>query len=97
MAALNSIVLELQQQGSVPTLSLLLDEIGGTFETLLNSVTDPPKLNPSSTVMSRRWYLSQGQDAAWCRHIQLKVSFPAEAFKNELLTVTEIGALVNEE
>lgn len=97
MAALNSIVLELQQVGSVPGVSLLLDEISGTFEQLIQSVTDPPRLPTSQTIMSRRWYLSQGNAASWCRHIQLKLSWAAEAFKNEVLTVTAIGALANEE
>lgn len=97
LAVLNSVVLELQQVGSIPNVSLLLDEISGTFEQLTQSVTDPPKLIPSQTVMSRRWYLSQGNESYMCRHIQLKVSWPAESFKNELLTLTEIGALINEE
>lgn len=96
LAALESIILELQNVGSIPTVSLLLDEIGGSFETLLNSVTDPPNLIPSQTVMSRRWYLAQGQASAFCRHIQLKIGFPSEAAKNEVLSVTEIGALVND-
>lgn len=98
LAALNSIILELQNTGSVPSLALMLDEISGNnFETLVNFVDDPPKLAPSTSIMSKRWYLSQGNDPAWCRHIQLKISFSAEAYKNELITVTAIGALVSEE
>jgi hypothetical protein len=98
LAALDSVVLELQQVGSIPTLSLMLDEISGNnFETLIKSITDPPRLSPSQTVMSRRWYLSQGQDPRVCRHIQVRISFIAEALKNELLTLTAIGALMSEE
>ncbi len=96
LAALESIILELKNVGSIPTISLLLDEISGTFEQLISSVTDPPNLVPSNSVMSRRWYLSQGQASTFCRHIQLKVSFAAEVAKNELLTVSEVGAVVSD-
>lgn len=97
LALLDSIVIELKQVGSIPSISLLLDEIGGTFEQLPNSVDDPPNLPPpSQTIMAKRWYLSQGKTPAVCRHIQLKISWPAEAAKNEVLTTTEIGSLVNE-
>jgi hypothetical protein len=97
LALLDSIVIELKQVGSVPNVSLLLDEISGTFEQLPQSVDDPPNLPPpSQTVMAKRWYLSQGKTSAFCRHIQLKMNWSAEAAKNEVLTVTEIGSLVNE-
>lgn len=97
LALLDSIVIELQKTGSVPSVALLLDEIGGTFENLLNAVDDPPNLPPaSSTLLSKRWYLSQGKTSSFCRHIQLQISWPSEAAKNEILTVTEIGSLVQE-
>jgi hypothetical protein len=96
LALLDSIVVELQNRGTPPSVSLLLDEISGTFEQLVKAENDPPNLAPSQTVMSKRWWLSQGNLPAFCRHIQLKLSFVTEAVKNEVLTVTEIGSLVQE-
>lgn len=98
LAGLNSIVLELQKVGSVPLVSIMLDEISGNnFETLISSVDDPPRLAPSTTLYSKRWYLAQGQRSAYCRNCQVMVSFASEDSKNELLTMTLIGSLINEE
>lgn len=97
LALLDSIVLELQKVGSIPSVLLMLDEISNDFETLPNPVDDPPRLLPSNSVYSKRWYVAGGNNPAPCRHIQLKISFASEAAKNELLTVTTIGSLVSDE
>jgi len=97
LAEISSITAELQQVGSIPTVSVLLDEINGNFETLNNYVADPPVLTPSQSIMSNRFYLLQGNDAVVCRHLQIKLSFPAEAARNELLTLSIWGALLAQE
>jgi hypothetical protein len=97
LAEVSSINLELQKVGSVPSVGILLDEIAGGFETLNNSVDSPAVLTPSKTVFSKRFDLAQGNDAALCRHMQVKVSFPTESFKNELLTLSIFGKLMYEE
>lgn len=97
LAEVSSINLELQKVGSIPSVGVLLDEISGGFETLVNSVDSPAVLTPSKTVLSRRFDLSQGNDAALCRHMQVKISFPTESFKNELLTLSIFGKLMYEE
>lgn len=82
--------------GSKPTLGVLLDEIGGTFDPLPNSVADPPELPPSGTTYNQRFYLSQTQDPAICRHMQVEVNWPAENFANELYSMTIFGSYASE-
>jgi hypothetical protein len=76
--------------GSHPSISVLLDEISGTFESLPTSV-NASVLPPSSSLYEDWFYLTQGGLPALCRHLQLQISFPAEAVKNELLTYTIFG------
>lgn len=93
LAVVDSITLELQNVGSVPSLGVLMNEISGSFANLAQSVNDPPDLLPSTTVMSNRFYLSQNPKGNLCRHLQMKVTFAAEAVKNELLTISIYGGL----
>lgn len=93
MAELSSIVVDAVATGSTPSISVILDEISGTFQPLLNYVNDPPALFPSTSLYSNRYYFSQNPSiTAWCRHMQIKVSWPIEAYKNEIYTMTIIGA-----
>ena len=84
------------------TVAVLLDEISGTFESLPTFVNDPPQLVNSASVLSNRFYLSQGTVPPICRHIQVQLSgqitsgLPA-ATKDELLALTIRGALVSEQ
>jgi len=80
-----------------PGIAVLLDEISGAFETLSNSVNDPPQLAASTTLFSNRFYLSQGTVPPLCRHMQIKLSGAATATKDELLSLTIRGALVAEQ
>ena len=77
--------------GSIPTMSVLLDDTQGTFETLVNSVNDPPTLPPSTYTVGNRWYFSQGGTPAWCRHMQMKISWGATATFDEILSYTLFG------
>jgi hypothetical protein len=79
------------------SVSVLLDEIAGTFESLPNSVNDPPQLNPSISVLSNRFYLSQGATPPICRHMQIQLNGAAVATEDELLALTVRGALVGEQ
>lgn len=81
--------------GSHPTLSVLLNEVSGTFEFLPSSV-NASVLPPSTSLYTDWFYLTQGAQPAICRHLQLKVSFPAENFQNELLTYTIFGRHLSE-
>ncbi len=79
--------------GSVPAVSVLIGEIEGTFEALLNSVPEPPSLPASTSVLSNRYYLKQGQQPIIFQHFQLKVDFGTESEANELLGYSCYGAL----
>jgi hypothetical protein len=95
IAEVASITTELRQVGTVPTASVLMEEISGSFETLPNPINDPPMLPPSSTVMAKRFHLSTAQPpvSALCRHMQVKLGFAPEAAKNELLSLSIYGRL----
>lgn len=80
-----------------PTVAVLLDEITGAFETLPISVNDPPQLAPSISVLSNRFYLSQGTVPPICRHMQVQLSGSAANRKDELLSLCIRGALIGEQ
>ena len=86
--------------GSHPTVSVVLDEIEGTiavpFTSLGAFVPDTPVLVASQTLFSDRFYISQTQLPAVCRHMQVKVTWPTEIAANELLTWSVIGANIEE-
>lgn len=93
IAELESLTLELRNVGTLPAVAVLLEEISGSFETLTNSVNDPPLLAASSTVISKRFYITQSTKPVLCRHLQVKITFATENAKNELLTFSLSGAL----
>lgn len=88
-----SITIESMRTGSQPSLSVLLGEISGTFESLPSSVPDPPHLPESQTLYSDRYYLNQSQNPVVCRHLQLKFDFNTDNSPNELLSYSVYGAL----
>lgn len=89
------LTLELQRQGTIPSLSVLLDEISGTFDNLPSPIDDPPRLPPSTTLYSKRYHLSTASPgvSAYCRHLRIKISFAIEATKNEVLSLSLYGRL----
>lgn len=82
--------------GSRPSVSVLIDEIFGSFEAMPLYVPDPPQLLPSTSLYAQRFYFSQTQDPAICRHLQIKVAWPAENFQNEMLSLTIYGGFSGE-
>jgi hypothetical protein len=80
-----------------PEIGVILDEIAGTFEELPLSVNDPPQLNPSTSILSQRFYLSQGTDPPLCKHCQIQLTGAAATTKDELLSLTIRGQLVAEQ
>lgn len=94
IAEVNNIIIELPKLGSVPSVSVLLEEINGQFQTLANSVDDPPRLPASNSLISKRFYLNQNQQSVLTRHLQVKISFSStDKIKNELYTMSIFGAL----
>ena len=81
--------------------AVLIDEISGAFESLggtqFNPTNDPPQLATSVSVLSNRFYLSTGTIPPIGRHLQLQLTGAATATKDELLSTTIRGALIEEE
>jgi hypothetical protein len=76
------------------SVAVLLDEITGDFVNLVHTSNDPPNLAPSKSVTATRFWATQGADNVQkCRHLQVKVSWNAESYPNELLTYTIYGRL----
>lgn len=64
----------------------------GPFDVLKNWTLDPPILRPSRSILGQRfWFSELENDAALCRHMQVQLTWAAEAFANELLTFTVYG------
>ena len=84
---LDSVSIERMPVGSTATVSVMLQEINGTFTEIPNPVNDPPLLRPSTTIISQRHYLKAAQTPLpqSVRHLRVRVAFPAENAKNELL------------
>ena len=96
VAAIEFFTLESMRVGSTAGLAVLLGEISGTFEMLDRTRQDPPCLEPSQTLYSDRYHLSQNGLPVVCRHFQMKVIWPSEDAPNELLSFTIFGSLLSE-
>jgi hypothetical protein len=101
LASVESLTTDSVAIGTPLTLAVQLDEIGsgaaGSFEPLIDYVPDPTELSASNTVYAQRFYLSQSQLPAKCRHMQVEVAFGAtDVVKNELLSVSVFGAFEQE-
>jgi hypothetical protein len=81
------VLTEVSPVGTYPTIAVLLNEVSGSFTTLPNPVADPPLLVASTTVLMKRHDLKAAQTPLPqdIRHMQVKVSWIAENFKNEFL------------
>jgi len=96
LAELAFITSDSKAVGTKPTLSVLLDETSGVFTSMGRSVADPPFLSPSVSIYGERFYFSQTQEPAICRHLQLKISWPAEDQPNEMYSFTFYGGFAAE-
>jgi hypothetical protein len=85
--------------GTRPTVSVLMNEIGGHPEMVAKGSAlpiyspDPPQLGPaeSATIYNDRWWLSGSQKPAMCRHLQIEIAWPAVNEASELLSYTLFG------
>jgi hypothetical protein len=95
-AVVNSVLLNTMPVGTFPTVSVLVNEISGTFTQigvtpngLSAAVADPWELPASTTVKSMRLDLTAAKHPIPNRvlNMQIKLDFPSEAAKNEVLTL----------
>lgn len=99
LAETESITLEMT--GIQAGVAVLLDEIAESyaapFESLPLSVDDPPQLATSQSLLSKRFYLSQGTAPPLCRHLQIRLSGAAAETQDEVLSLSIRGALIPEQ
>ena len=98
LAELGFIHMDSARIGQAPLISVLLDEVYGypnapDFDPLSRWGHDPPRLPASRSMYSNRHYLSQTGKPAWCRHVQLKITFANENALSEVLSFTIFGAI----
>lgn len=86
--------------GTPLTLGVLMDEAvpyyTGPFDILKVWESDPPGLKKSRSITSQRFYLSELENEAVCRHMQVKIQWAEENALNELLTFTIYGGFLQE-
>lgn len=88
-ASLNSIIVTSPAIGNALSVSVLPNEISGSFTSIPLNTSDPFQLPASSTVNMKRYDWKGVQSALpnWIRHIQVKVTLPTEAARNEIYTL----------
>jgi hypothetical protein len=69
---------------------------GGLFEVLDDYVQDPTQTEPSITLYAQRFYLSQTQLPAVCRHLQILINWGTDTVRNELLSLSLYGGYEQE-
>lgn len=100
LAEVAFITLDSVATGTPPALSVIFDECvpyyTGPFQAINFKVEDPPTLQPSTSLYSLRYYMSETGQPAVCRHMQFRLDFPAENFQNELFSSSIFGAILVE-
>lgn len=95
-ALVDFITLQYVPTGTAPAVSVLPQDIAtiagvGSFVAIGSGVNDPPKLLPtgSANVSQQRWYLKNAQtpSAQVMSNLQIKIAFPAENNKAEVITM----------
>ena len=92
VANIESVLGQFVAVGTYPTVSVLLNEIADTgtppavFTTLPNPVPDPPQLQATQSIWTKRHDLKAAQSPlpGHVQHLQIKVAFTAEAQPNEI-------------
>lgn len=97
IAGLTFVNLRSTRVGTSPICSFLLNEISGTFTAFPQTQAYPwqiygSTLQPAS-LFSNAYYFRPSGDPALAEHMQVQVSFPAENFANEVLSLTVWGTI----
>jgi hypothetical protein len=100
VAAVSFITTEAVRIGTPFVLGVIFDEAlpyyTGSFDVLKHSVNDPPTLKPSKSLIAQRFYMSDSEEEALCRHMQVKIDFGTQSVQNEILSLTVYGAYYQE-
>lgn len=105
-AVIESFTTDATRVGSALTLAVQLDEIAalgsGYFQNLTsldangNNIPDPTTLEAPNSLFAQRFYLSQTQNPAVCRHLQIQVRFGTDTVRNEMLSLSIWGGYEQE-
>lgn len=92
MAPLKAVSIQGSAAGSLPTVSVLPNEVpnkGVAFSPLSNPQPDPPRLAASKTIFSQRWYTATNTDEMpeQMQFCFLKIDWKAEDAANEIYNV----------
>jgi hypothetical protein len=97
IAGLTFVNLRATRVGTTPTVGFLLNEISGTFTTFPQSQAYPWQIygatKQPTSLYSNAYYFRAAGVPALAEHMQVKVSFPAENFANEVLSLTVFGTV----
>lgn len=100
IAVVSFITTEATRIGTPVVLGVVFDEAlpyyTGAFDVLKHSVSDPPNAHTSKSFYAQRFYMSDSNEEAICRHLQVKVDFGKQSVQNELHTLTIFGAFMQE-
>lgn len=95
LAEAESLTVEALYNATQPTVSVLLNEVSGTFTALTSFVQDPVELAPLTSLNSNRYYLAQGRSGVLARMLQLKIAFTSGL--HEVLGYTIFGKVLKNE
>ena len=97
IAGLTFVNLRATRVGTAPAVSFLLNEVSGTFTSFPQSQAYPWQVygatGQPSSLYSNAYYFRAAGVPALAEHMQVKVSFPAENFANEVLSLTVFGTI----
>jgi hypothetical protein len=97
IAGITFVNLRATRVGTTPTCAFLLNEVAGAFTTFPASQAYPWQIygatGQPTSLFSNAYYFSSVGNPALAEHMQIKVSFPAEGFANEVLTLTVWGVI----
>lgn len=96
LAMVDFITADSIKTGTALSIGVLIGEISGDFENLSDPTLDPPNLPAAKTLYNLRFWLSQTLEPAVCRHMQIQVSWPAENYASEILSLSPVGSFSNE-
>ena len=97
IAGLTFVNLRAVRVGTTPTVGFLLNEISGSFTTFPSSQPYPWQIfgatRQPTSLYSNAYYFRNTGAPSLAEHMQVKVSFPAENFANEVLSLTVFGTV----
>lgn len=92
MGWIEAVVVESEAGVTAPTVSLLLDEISGTFVPMGAAVPDPPNRPASTSIQALRYYLAAATTPQTCRTLMLKLDLGTQANASSVYSISVVGA-----